>query len=112
MITKNEMKFLVPCMPDRWNGIREQDEMIREGMGHAFAVPDTGNGTARSKMEMNVKMSVSPSCPRRGPPMRAGTFSRGWGGGSSLTRTPGPLLPNEWYGSWSGSSRVLRRPLV
>ena len=40
MITKNEMKFLVPCMPDRRNGIRKQSEMIREGMGHALAVPD------------------------------------------------------------------------
>ena len=57
------MKFLVPCMPDRRNGVRKQGEMIRDGMGHALAVPDTGNGTARSEMEMNMKMSVSPSCP-------------------------------------------------
>ena len=71
MITKDEMRFLVPCMPDRRNGIRKQGE----GMGHALAVPDTGDGTARSEMEMNMKMSVSPSCPHRSPGrILAGTF--------------------------------------
>ena len=56
--------------------------MIREGMGHALAVPDTGNGTARSEMKTNVNMSVSPSCPRRSPGrIQAGMFSQGWGGG-------------------------------
>ena len=29
--------------------------MIREGMGHALAVSDTRNGTARNEMEMNMK---------------------------------------------------------
>ena len=53
---------------------------MHEGMGHALAVPDTGNGTARKEME-EMKMSVSPSCPRRGPGrIQAGTFARGWGG--------------------------------
>ena len=71
----------------------KQGEMIREGMGHALAVPDTRNGTARSEMRMKMKMIVSPSCPRWGPGrILAGTFSRGWGGGSSLARTPSPPL--------------------
>ena len=49
--------------------------------------------TARSEMGMKMKMIVSPSCPRWGPGrIRAGTFSRGWGGGSSLARTPSPPL--------------------
>ena len=83
-------------MPDRRNGIRQQGEMIREGMGHALAVPDTGNGTARNQMEMNMKMSVSVYSPAA----RAGAQGRykqvrfhGLGeGGSSLTRTPSPPL--------------------
>ena len=29
--------------------------LIREGMGHALAVSDTRNGTARNEMEMNMK---------------------------------------------------------
>ena len=62
MKTKNEMSFW--C---RRHGIRKQGEMMHEGMGHALAVPDTGNGTARKEMEIEMKMSVSPSCPRWGP---------------------------------------------
>ena len=84
MITKNEMKFLVPCMPDRRNGIRKQGEMIREGMGHALAVPDTGNGTARRY----------PPAARTGA--QGGVFT-GLGSGvfvdqDPLPTPPGPLL--------------------
>ena len=78
----------------------KQGEMMREGMGHALAVPDTRNGTARSEMGMKMKMIVSPSCPSWGPGrILAGTFARGWGGGSSLARTPFPhLLANPGEG--------------
>jgi len=33
MLYEDEMKVLVPRMPDHRNGIRKQDEMIREGYG-------------------------------------------------------------------------------
>ena len=46
MITKNEMKFLCHvCQTDEMAN-ENQGEMIREGVGHALAVPDPGNGTA------------------------------------------------------------------
>ena len=35
---EDEMRILVPSMPDQRNGMRKQDEMIREGPGPALAV--------------------------------------------------------------------------
>ena len=61
--------------------------MIREGLGHALAVSDTRNGTARNEMEMNMKRNEGiPQLPT------LGTFTRVWGGESSLTRTTSPPL--------------------
>ena len=37
-VDEDEMRILVPSMPDQRNGRRKQDEMIREGSGPALAV--------------------------------------------------------------------------
>ena len=71
-----------------------QGDMIREGTGHALAVPDTRNGTARSEMGMKMKMIVSPSCPRWGPGRRYVFTGLGRGvfvGQDPLPTPPGPL---------------------
>ena len=77
---ENEMDFWCQaCQTSRMTR-KLTMRMIREGMGHALTVSDTRNGTARNEIEVNMK--VSPSCPRWGPGQRrAGTFTRGWGGG-------------------------------
>ena len=68
--------------------------MIREGMGHALAVPDTGNGTTRSEMGMKMKMIVSPAA-------RAGAQGGYWqvrfhGAGEGGLRWPGPPPHPSW----------------
>ena len=94
----NEMDFW--CQACQTSRMTRKLTMIREGMGHALAVSDTRNGTARNEMEMNMKWGPGQ--------IRAGTFTRGWGG-AFVDQDPHPPPPHP---SWSPCEATSCTPVL
>ena len=58
-VDEDEMIILVPSMPDQRNGIRKQDEMIRQGQGFSPLLRQTlRNDEARNEMKDERRMSA------------------------------------------------------